>query len=81
MSGRPQFEHLSAELADWHPLAVMLTHEGADDWVALMIDMDPDEFGRERGRPVQQRWVYVPGLHQDIDSAWEALLDMLETRH
>jgi hypothetical protein len=50
------------------------------NWVAFMIDVDPDEI--ERGRTAHETaWVRIPGKHRNRDSAWAALEDMLATRH
>jgi hypothetical protein len=68
------------------------------DWVALMIDVNPDDLKtctcdfpalfyvrpnehRPGDRIARQRWVRVPGKHRNKDAAWDALEDMMPTRH
>jgi hypothetical protein len=66
-------------------------------WVALMISVPPEELKycrseiaflyvhpneyRPRDRRAREAWVRIPGKHRTKDAAWEALQDMLETRH
>jgi hypothetical protein len=48
------------------------------NWVALMIDVDPDEFGSRRARQV---FVRIPRKHRNRDAALDALEDLVATRH
>jgi hypothetical protein len=66
----------------WHTLDVARTGPKWD-WVALMIDMHPDDFKNYRrgGRTVREAWVRIPGKHRNKEAAWDALQEMLETRH
>lgn len=67
---------------DWHVLDVMREKAGKWDWVALMIDVDPDEHCSVYGRrATHSAWVRVPGKHRNWDAAWDALADRLATRH
>ena len=67
-------------------------------WVALMIDVDPDDLKncacefpalfyvrpkeyRPGPRKAQQSWLRVPGMHKSKNAAWDALQNLLETRH
>ena len=50
------------------------------DWVALMIDVDPDDL-KNCTCDFLQRWVRVPGKHRNQDAAWDALQNMTATRH
>jgi len=51
-----------------------------------MIDVDPDELnehrpdGKERRR-AREVWVRVPGKHRNAEAAWDAIQDMMATRH
>jgi hypothetical protein len=47
------------------------------DWVALMIDVHPDDLDRT----TRSGWVRIPGKHRNKDAAWEALENLLATRH
>ena len=49
---------------DWFVLDIMPKDQRSRDWVALMIDVDPDVV---KHSPVQVRslWVRVPGKHRN----------------
>jgi hypothetical protein len=65
----------------WFVLEVMRIETGKWDWVALMIDVDPDDLKkRSLWRTVRQCLVRL-GKHRSRDSAWECLDDMMATRH
>ncbi len=51
------------------------------DWDALMIDVPPDEHCGNGRRATSSVWVRILGKHRDRDSAWDALEDMMATRH
>jgi hypothetical protein len=63
----------------WFTLEVMREEPRKQDWVALMVDVHPDEY--RLGRKARAAWVRVPGKHRNRDTAWDALQDMMETRH
>jgi hypothetical protein len=63
----------------WFVLDVMRTDWRKSDWVALMIDVDPDD--RPHSRPVSEAWLRVPGKHRNRKAAWAALQNMMGTRH
>jgi hypothetical protein len=80
----------------WFALAVLRKDGRKWDWVALMVDVDPDDLEncefpalfyvhpkdyRPEGRIARQCWVLVPGKHRNEDAAWEAIQDLIETRH
>jgi hypothetical protein len=68
--------------AGWFPLDVMKSGSGRKwDWCALMINVDPDDFRTRRAPTAQEAWVRIPGKHRDKEAAWEALQDLLQTRH
>jgi hypothetical protein len=49
------------------------------DWVALLIDTDPDEF--RRGRNARDCVVRIPGKHRNREDAYEVLDAMMATKH
>lgn len=63
----------------WFALEVMRRRDRSRDWVALMVDVDPDEFANTP--TARQRWLIIPGKHRDRDAAWDALDEMFATRH
>lgn len=66
-------------------------------WVALMISVPFEELKycrcktavlyvhpkdyRPDGREAIEAWVRIPGEHRSKKAAWEALQDLIETRH
>ena len=68
-------------LAGWYALDVMRKQSRKWDWVALMIDVHPDEFKSYRTRAAREKWVPIPGKHRNYEAAWDAMEQMLETRH
>jgi hypothetical protein len=91
-------EYLDRPPAGWFALDVMRKQARKWDWVALMVDVHPDDLKtctcdfpalfyvdpkdyRPGERKVQQRWVRVPGKHRNQDAAWDAVEDMMVTRH
>jgi hypothetical protein len=76
-------EYLDRPPAGWFALDVMRKEARKWDWVALMVDVHPDDLKdyRPGERKAQQRWVRVPGKHRNRDAAWDALEDMMVTRH
>lgn len=83
--------------AGWFALDVCRAKSRTWDWVALMVDVHPDELKhcqcgvamlyvhpndyRPGNRIAREAWVRVPGKHRNKDAAWDAVEDMLETRH
>jgi len=61
----------------WFVLDIMPETMAGRRWVALMLDIDPDEIRK----PHRECWVTIPGEHRSRDDAWEALEDMMATRH
>lgn len=91
-------ETLDRPPAGWHALDVMPSSSGKWNWVALMIDVDPDELKHRRckvaflyvhpkeykphgSRVANEVWVRIPGKHRNVESAWDALTNLLATRH
>src|SRR5438094_4585133 len=91
-------EYLDRPQAGWFALDVMREKARKRDWVALMVDVDPDElkhcvckiaflyvhpneYRPDGSRTAREAWVRVPGKHKNKDAAWDALQDMMATRH
>lgn len=66
--------------AGWFLLDIMRKSPGGDEWVALMIDVDP-KLMRQYRLPSRECWVRVPGRHRGYDSAASAFDDATATRH
>ena len=49
------------------------------DWCVLMIDVDPDEH--KHCRRAREVYVRIPGKHRTYEDAWEAMEEMISTRH
>jgi hypothetical protein len=96
--GPPAIEYLDQPPAGWFPLDVMRKEARKWDWVALMIDVHPDDLKtcacdfpalfyvhpkeyRPGERTACQRWVRIPGKHRNRDAAWNALEEIIATRH
>ena len=71
-------EFLDRPPTGWFVLDVMRCEARKRNWVALMIDVDPDELGSRRARQV---FVRIPGKHRNRDAAWDALEELVATRH
>jgi hypothetical protein len=41
----------------------------------------PDEYRPDGSRTAREAWVCVPGKHRNKEAAWNAVQDMIETRH
>jgi hypothetical protein len=82
----------------WFALDVMRKNERKWDWVALMVDVHPDDLKtrtcafpalfyvhpkdyRPGSRTTRQCWVLVPGKHRNWEAAWDALHELMATRH
>jgi hypothetical protein len=75
-------EDLDRPPAGWFALDVMKKDRCKLDWVALMVDVHPDELKHGLGsRTPREAWVRLPGKHRTMDAAWDALEDMIATRH
>jgi hypothetical protein len=91
-------QYLDQPPAGWFVLDVMRQEDRGRDWVALMVDIHPDELKncicdfpalfyvnpkdyRAGGRRVLQCWVRIAGKHRGRNAAWDALEDMMATRH
>jgi hypothetical protein len=82
----------------WFALDVMKKDGRKWDWVALMVDVPPDDLKtrtcafpalfyvhpkdyRPGSRTARQCWVLVPGKHRNWEAAWDALHELMATRH
>ena len=76
-------EYFDRPPAGWFVLDVMRKESRKWDWVALMVDVDPDhpKDYRPSGRAVHQRWVRIAGKHRNGDAARDALENLIATRH
>ena len=78
---RGQSPHASSARGDWFVLEVMRKESRRRDWVALLVDFDPDEYRSGVTPPYRQRWASIPGKHRNREAAVATLEDMLATRH
>jgi hypothetical protein len=74
-------EYLDRAPSGWFVLEVMRKEWRKWDWVALMIDVPPDDYIARRVVTASSAWVRIPGKHRNQDAAWAALEDMIATRH
>jgi hypothetical protein len=84
MTSIKPIEYLDRPPAGWFALGVMKKHKGRWDWAALMVDVHPDELRHclsDGSRTVHEAWVSVSSKHRNEDAAWDALQDMIATRH
>lgn len=73
---------LDRPVLGWFVLDVMQMEKESLDWGALMIDVDPDSDDyRLASRPIPECIVLVPGKHTNKHAAWDALNEMMATRH
>jgi len=72
-------EYLDRPPTGWFVLDVMRKEARKRDWVALMVDVDPDHL--DWSRTARSALVCIPGKHRTIHAAWGALQDMMATRH
>ncbi len=73
-------EYIDRPPAGWFPLDVMRQKGRSLSWVALLIDMHPEDF-RNSACKCQQRGLRIPGKHKNRDAALDALQSMIATRH
>jgi hypothetical protein len=66
---------------NWFALDVLRATSRKWDWVALMVDIDPDEDHPWGHRAVRQHCLRIPGKHRNVQAARHALEDMMATRH
>jgi hypothetical protein len=68
---------------DW---VVLMIDVDPDDLKGYVCDfpalfyVHPKDY-RPGERKAQQRWVRVPGKHRNHDAAWDAVEEMIATRH
>jgi hypothetical protein len=73
-------EYIDRPPGGFHPLDVMQQKTRSLYWVALLIDVHPEDF-KACACQCQQRRLRIPGKHKTWDEAWEALQAMIATRH
>ena len=65
-------EYLDRPPSGWFVLDVMRKEWRKWDWVALMIDVHPDDFISGKHKPTAPGcWVLIPGKHRNKDTAWD----------
>lgn len=75
-------EEVDRPPSGWFALSVMRKAPRKWDWVALMIDVDPNEYRPAEGRRARQCYVRVRGKHRNEEAAWDAICDMIAaTKH
>lgn len=72
-------EYADRPEGDWHVLDVMRKERRKWDWVALLVDFDPDDL-KSCGN-ARECWLRVPGKHRNRDAAWDTLEELMATRH
>jgi hypothetical protein len=76
-------EYLDRPPPGWFVMDVLRCEEHNREWAALVVDYDPDD-AICMGRPpagAHDAWVRIPGKHRNRDAAWDALEQMIATRH
>jgi hypothetical protein len=71
-------EYLDRVPAGWFVLDVMRKEARSISWVALLLDVEPDDF--KAGASGQSRWLEL-GKHKSRDDAWHYAKEVLATRH
>jgi len=74
-------EYIDRPAPGWFALDVMRQKSRSQNWVALMIDVDPADFLAGIGVPRQGRWLRIEGKYKSRDAACDALEEMMATRH
>jgi hypothetical protein len=90
-------EYLDRVPSGWFVLDVMRKGSREWEWVALIVDVHPDELKhclckiaflyiepheyKPTGRTAQEAWVNIPGKHRSRDAAEAALENIIGTRH
>jgi len=70
----------------WFVLDVMRREKRSWNWVALMVDYDPEDYDREDPdgmRPPldsKSAWVRVQGKHRNRDAAWDAFEQTMDSK-
>lgn len=73
-------EYLDRPPSGWFALDVMRKEKRKWDWVALMIDVHPEDYPTLFAT-ARQGWLRIPGKHKNRDAAHDALANMIATRH
>jgi hypothetical protein len=70
-------KYLERVTAGWFVLDVMRKEARSSSWVALLLDVEPDDF--KAGVSGQSRWLEL-GKHKSRDDAWHHAKEVLATR-
>jgi hypothetical protein len=74
-------QYLDHPPADRFVLDVMKKESRKWDWVALMIDIEPEIFKSCAWVKARSALFRIPGKHRNRDLAWDALEEVIATRH
>jgi hypothetical protein len=74
-------ENLETPPAGWFVLDVMRKKAHAREWVALMIDVHPNEYRAGFFLHTRECFVNIQGTHRSRDAAWDVLESLMATRH
>jgi hypothetical protein len=84
----PRDSHAAPALVDlgraptgWFALDVTRREKRKWDWVALIVDVHPDDYKPDGSRAAHEAWVRIPGKYSNRNAAWDALEDIMATRH
>jgi hypothetical protein len=64
--------------AGWLVLDVTRKEARSSSWVALLLDVEPDDF--KAGASGQPRWLEL-GKHKNLDGAWHHAKEVVATWH
>jgi hypothetical protein len=82
MAAKPKVEFLDRVPTGWFVMDVMREHaRRKQDWAALVIDVDPEQFEKYAICDAHHGWFRIPGNHGRREAAWGALEELMTTRH
>jgi hypothetical protein len=74
--------YLDRPRSGWFVLDVMRRQRESCDWVALMVDYDPDDPNRVGPPPVSKSALLrIPGTYMNRAAARDSVENMIATRH
>jgi hypothetical protein len=74
-------EYLERWTPEWRVLTVMAYSDRSRDWVAVLVDVEPEEFQSSWNPRARVRYFRIPGKHRSRETAWCAFEDLIATRH
>jgi hypothetical protein len=80
MTTMTEIEYHDRPPAGWFVLEIMQQRVRGREWIALLIDVDPEDY-RAKYRSPHSCWVRIAGKHKSRNAAWDALEGMMATRH